>query len=321
MNKKLKGLFPPLRELGMVRVAAAVPKVYVADVQKNVVAALEMVQKAVEEDVSIVCYTELNLTGYTCEDLFSQDKLLADARDGLDTYCLKTADLPIITIVGLPLVVRRNMTYNVAAVCYRGKVLAFIPKSYLPNYKEFKEERWFKAGLGLPSGQIINYRGERIPFGTDILIECPEIDCSFGVDICEDIWMPIPPSTFACANGALLGFNLSASNELVGKEEYRRDFVVNPMSSRCYSSVIYVSAGQSESTSATVFGGHCIISENGAVLAEKKPLTGDAQLLIADVDVDKLSFERRSSNTWRNWAQFYATMFPYRQIYTDGRIS
>ncbi len=318
--KTIEDIFPPLKELGLVRVAAAVPKeVHVGDVILNLEELYPLVERAVEQGVAIVAFPELCLTGYTCEELFLQTSLLNDAKLGLDIFLKMTKDLPIMIAVSLPLQVKRSMTYNVVAVCYLGKVLAFIPKAYLPNYKEFKEERYFKAGLDLPPGMTVDFYGRQIPFGTDIVIEHAPLNFSAVFETCEDGWMPIPPSTLGVANGAQMIFNLSASNELVGKAAYRRDFIVNPTSARNYCIFTYVSADKTESTSSTVFGGHSMISENGRILVEKLPLT-DGDLLVADVDVEKMSAERRSTNTWRNWAQYWSKMFPHRQVTTEGRI-
>lgn len=307
-------LMPDIRELGYVRVAAAVPQVFINDVENNVKENVRLAVEADAQGVDILCLPELSLSAYTCKDLFEQDQLVEDCAKGLKLFCEQTADLNMISIVGLPWTdAVSGRLLNVAAVTFGGKVLAFIPKSYLPNYREFEEERWFLAALGLKF-ENADFYGDSVPLGTDILIFCPQLRCRFGVEICEDGWMIIPPSSLGIANGANLYFNLSASNELVGKDAYRREFVVNAQAARGSCGYIYVSAGQSESTSNTVFGGHCMISENGTLVAEKTPLTGDGTLLVTDIDVGKLKFEARVSNTRGRCCSYWSGLFPFRQV-------
>ncbi len=315
MKKTIRDILPDINELGYVRVAGAVPVTTIGDVERNVAEHYRLAKQAEEQQVDIVCFPELGLTSYSIKDTFLREQLIRDARQGLREYCELTEDLRVISIVGLPWRDVSDRLLNVAAVIKDGYVLALIPKSYLPNYNEFEEERWFLAALGLQFANV-DFYGQSVPLGTDILIDCVGIDCSFGVEICEDGWMPIPPSCLGAANGAHLYFNLSASPEKIGSDKYRRDYVVNPQSARCVSGYIYVSAGQSESTTGVVFGGHTLISENGSLIVEKQPLTGDGELLVTDIDIDKLRAERRRSNTWGHSAKFWSAHFPYRRFST-----
>lgn len=309
----IRKIIPDISELGYVRVAGAVTTVSIGDAIKNLAEHVRLAKLAEEQGVDIVCFPELGLSSYSIKDYFLNEGLFKDVRQALKDFCEQTKDLRPFFIVGLPWRDVSDRLLNVAAIIKDGQVLALIPKSYLPNYSEFEEERWFLAALGL-SFRNINFCGQSVPVGTDILIDSAELDCSFGAEICEDGWMPIPPSCLGTANGAHLYFNLSASPEKVGSDIYRRNYVVNPQAARCVSGYIYVSAGQSESTTGVVFGGHTLISENGSLIAEKPPLSGDGDLLVTDIDVGKLRSERRRSNTWGHSSKYWSGLFPYRHI-------
>lgn len=321
MDKQIREIFPDIGELGYVRVAAGVPHVFIGDAIHNAAENARLAMMADEQGVDIFCLPELSLLAYTVKDFFLHDQWVEDAKEALADFCSMTKDLKMISIVGLPWSDVSDRLLNVAAITFGGRVLAFIPKSYCPNYSEFEEKRWFLPALGLTFSDV-DFGGHKVPMGTDILIDCPEMKCRFGVEICEDGWMIIPPSSLGIANGAHLFFNLSASNELIGKAEYRRDMVVNPQSARGVCGYIYVSAGQSESTSTTVFGGHALIAENGNQIAEKLPLSGDGEILVTDIDVGKLRYERRRSNTYAAGAKHWSALFPYRIIAVNvmGRV-
>src|SRR6202011_6213779 len=292
-----------MNEHGFVRVAAAVPQVQVGDCAFNAERIVGLMQRAEEHGVAVLVFPELSLTGYTCGDLFHQPKLLAGAYDALGAVV--NASLRSFTglaIVGLPLF-HDDQLFNCAAILHRGKVLGVVPKAFLPNYKEVYECRWF-APAACASGRPVLLCGQWCPFGTDILFECHDTKgLTVGVEICEDLWVPIPPSSTQALAGATVLVNLSASNEVVGKAAYRRQLVVN-QSGRCMAAYVYASCGVWESTTDVVFGGHCLIAENGTLLAESRRFQRDDVLLAADVDLDRLRAERVRTNSFGD-AQLY----------------
>lgn len=271
------------RKFGFVRVAAAVPSMKVADCEYNVNKIIEMVQDCDRNGVEVVVFPELCITGYTCGDLFQQKTLLNAALEGLKI--IKDASKVwdnIVIIVGLPLE-RNNQIYNVAAVINDGEILGYIPKKNIPNYKEFYEERWFAPGDS-------NFE--------DVIFRCKNFpDFTFGVEICEDVWVPNPPSTDMSLAGASIIFNLSASNEIAGKYEYRKD-LISGQSGRCIGAYVYTSSSVSESTSDLVFSGHAMIAENGSIMKESERFSFEDQLIISDIDVEKLMNDRRKINTY-----------------------
>jgi NAD+ synthase (glutamine-hydrolysing) len=255
-------------EHGFVRVAAGVPRVRVADCAHNAERILDLMRRAGSEGVAVLATPELSLTGYTCGDLFHQ---LALQRAAVNTLAhlvqvgLKT--FAGMAIVGLPLVVD-NKLYNCAAIFQEGRVLGVVPKSFLPNYKEFYEVRWFEPGIHARQ-QMLKLLGQDVPFGTDLLFDGTAAlpGLVVGVEICEDLWVPTPPSSDQAMAGATLCVNISASNEVIGKSGYRRQLVTT-QSGRCLAAYLYVSNGVHESTTDLVFGGHCLVAENGVLLAE-----------------------------------------------------
>lgn len=274
---------------GFLRVAAAIPIVDVANPKANVERALCLVYEAVEKRSQLVVFQELSLTGYTCGDLFHQLTLQNAALKELGFFLYKTLNTDCLIVVGLPLRVDDQL-FNVAAVCQQGNLLAFIPKTFLPNYKEFYETRWFAPVSRLKSKEIELF-GKKVPIGTDIIIKTDIPGFSLGVEICEDLWMPIPPSSHAALQGASVLVNLSASNGLVGKADYRRE-LVSQQSARCISAYVYTSCGYGESTADVVFDGHAMIAENGNILKESERYTTSSQLLISDIDMERLKRER-----------------------------
>jgi NAD+ synthase (glutamine-hydrolysing) len=288
---------------GFLRVAAAVPRLRVADCAFNAERIIALMARAQGEYVSIVAFPELSLTGYTCADLFHQASLQRGALAALEQVCRATRnEFSGLVVVGLPLMLD-DQIFNCAAVLHRGRILGVVPKSFIPNYKEFYEGRWFAAAATARSREIV-LNGDRVPFGTDQLFHAADVEgLLLGVEICEDLWVPIPPSSFQALQGATLLVNLSASNEVIGKANYRRQLVVN-QSGRCMAAYVYVSCGVWESTTDVVFGGHCLIAENGTLLAESKRFQRDDTLLVADVDLDRLRADRVRTNSFGD-AQLY----------------
>lgn len=275
---------------GFVRVAAVVPSLKVADCEYNCNKIIENIKKALQHKVQYIVFPELCITAYTCGDLFHQDTLLKGAEAGLNKIILETSQSNMVVIVGMP-VLLDNQLFNCAVVIQSGNILGVVPKTFIPGYSEFYEERWFAGGNSKLS-DIITLCGQNVPFGTDILFEAKEDSkLVFGIEICEDLWVPIPPSSYQALAGALLLFNLSASNEVVGKNEYRK-CLVSQQSARCFSGYVYTSSGIDESTTDVVFSGHAVIADYGNVVAESERFTYDDQLIISEIDVGKLLNDR-----------------------------
>ena len=273
---------------GFLKVAAAIPGVKVADCRYNAARIEELLSKAAAEEAEVVLFPELALTAYTCADLFFQSALIASAEAALETLLNHNESHAPLVILGMP-VKKGNALYN-AAVAFQGnRILAVVPKTHLPNYGEFYEKRWFAA----PDSSVmseITLCGQQVPFGTQVLFNSGEV--SIGVEICEDLWVPIPPSSYQAMAGANLLVNLSASNDLVGKYRYVQNLVVQ-QSARCMAGYLYVSAGTGESTTDLVFGGKALAAENGILLAEAERFETRNQLLTAEIDIEKLLLERR----------------------------
>ena len=278
---------------GYIRVSAATPKVKVADVEHNKEQIIGLMKQAKEEGVELLVLPELCLTGYTCGDLFLQTALLDTAKQALLELCCETEGLQMLVLVGLPLEYESGL-YNVAAVLYEGRILGIVPKMHIPNYSEFYEARHFTRGFDKPVQ--ITLGGERVPFGGKLLFECETIpDFTLAVEICEDAWVTCPPSTFHALAGATVVTNLSASNEITGKDTYRNG-LVSGQSARLLSAYIYADAGEGESTTDLVFSGHNMIAENGTVLAEAERFKNQA--ITADIDLERLKNERRRIGTF-----------------------
>ena len=279
---------------GFICVAAGTPKIRVADCRYNAEQIFTLMREADKQGVKILALPELCLTGYTCADLFLQDTLLRGAEEGLQTILDATKHLEVLTALGMP--VRSqwdNKLYNCAVVIQKGEILGLVPKSYIPNYGEFYEARWFASGAGVDFS--FELCGQAVSLSTRGLFACPEMpDLVVGVEISEDLWAPEPPSTALARAGATVILNLSASNELVGKAAYRRQLVVG-QSGRLCCGYVYADAGEGESTTDVVFTGHDMIAENGALLAQQRFATG---LTIAEIDVERLVYERRRMNTF-----------------------
>ena len=272
---------------GFIRVAAATPQIRVADCSFNVAEVCSLISEASLAGVQAICFPELCLTGYTCADLFFTQRLQRDALAALEQVCRHTASLPLVVMVGLPLLVGGRL-YNVAAVLQGGRVHGFVPKTHIPNNGEFYEKRWFVPGRTAVE-TMVHFMGNEMPFGTDLLFRTPQ--CTFGVEICEDLWAPIPPGSQLAIQGAELLFNLSASNEAIGKNAYRRQLVCQ-LSARCHAGYVYASAGTGESTTDLVFGGSAFIAENGTLLAEGERFAENSRLLVHEIDVERLVADR-----------------------------
>lgn len=273
---------------GFIKVCSATPQIRVADVQFNSENIVQNVLAAAEKGCQLIVFPELCLCGYTCGDLFQQTVLLNSVVDGLRDICAKTAHVKTLIFVGAPLK-HKGKIYNCAVAINCGSIIGVVPKSFVPNYGEFYEKRHFvPAGKQIDEIQIA---GCKAPFGTDILFQCEEYDkFTVSAEICEDLWMPDSPSVRHAMAGANIIVNLSCSDEIVGKEQYRRD-LVKIQSGKLVCGYIYADAGEGESTTDMVFAGHNLICENGALLAESKLFCNGT--VYADLDVDKLDGERR----------------------------
>ena len=293
---------------GFIKVGVSTPEVYVADCQANAEAVWKRIQEMQKSGVKIMVFPELCLTGYTCSDLFLQDRLLNEAAVQLENLREQTADTDALIFVGLPLEVKGKL-YNAAAVLNRGKLLGFVPKKHIPNYNEFYERRHFTPGD--ESVIWIDWNGRKVPFGMNLLFACRQVrHLVVAAEICEDLWVPCPPGISHTAAGAMVMVNLSASDEMVGKDSYRRSLVCqNSASLVC--AYLYASAGIDESTTDLVFGGQNIIAENGTVLAESRRFSNDTA--VSEIDVDRLAAERRRLSTYpkagADAASRYETVF------------
>ena len=282
---------------GLVRVGAAVPSLALGNVKENMKRHLAMMREAKERHVSIVTFPELSLTGYTCGDLFFQRRLLDDVTDALLT--LKD-EMPeeIIAVVGAPLEIEGAL-YNCAVVLHKGEIISAVPKTFLPNNGEFYEKRWFQSG---------DARGDiwaAIPkLKTDVCRQAifeTEDGVRFGIELCEDLWAPLPPSTMLSVEGAEIILNLSASNELLSKREYRQQ-LISQQSARCQCGYVYVSAGMGESSSDLVFSGHSVIASCGTVIRESEGYLADNYLMTADIDIDRIRADRMKQSSFADCA-------------------
>lgn len=289
---------------GFVKVAAATPKVKVAAVAYNTQQTLAMIQKAAQNGAKLIVFPELGLTAYTCGDLFNQGALIEQAKQGLLALCRKTANLDILSVVGLPLSVDGKL-YNVAAFIKEGKILGFVPKSNLPNYGEFYEQRHFNTTSRMLD---VIWDGKEIPMGTDLIFCAKEEDrLRIACEICEDLWISAPPSGRHAQNGATVMVNLSASDESIAKSSLRRD-LVKIQSAKCIAAYLYANAGAGESTTDIVFAGHNMIYEIGEPLAESELFSEG--IIYADIDLDRIILERRRQSTFQT-----AEDPRYRRIY------
>ena len=283
---------------GYATVAAAIPSVKVADTDYNVAEMSKMIADAEERGVEIIVFPELSVTGYTCQDLFRSDILLRRAEESLISLLNDTRKMDIISIVGMPVAVD-GLLLNCAVVIQQGTVLGIIPKTYLPNYSEFYEKRWFASSQDITGEHTIYFAGSPVVISSrpKIFTTCDGV--KFGIEICEDVWAPVPPSNNLALAGADIIFNLSASDELIGKHAYLRS-LLSQQSARTISGYVYASSGFGESTQDVVYGGNAIIVENGKMLAESRRFSLQPQLEIQQIDIDRLRTERRSNTTFVN---------------------
>lgn len=281
-------------KFGFVKVAAAIPAVKVADCKFNAQQTETQIMVADGKGVQIVIFPELNLTGYSCGDLFSHRILIEQAEMALMQVVNNTRQLDIVSIVGMPVVVNSTLA-NCAVVFQRGKILGVVPKTYLPNYKEFYEQRWFSSSLTYDGISEVRLCGQIVPFGKDLLFETS--DTCFGIEICEDVWAPVPPSSELVLKGAEIIFNMSADTENISKHQYLRSLLAQ-QSARCLAGYVFSSCGFGESTTDVVFAGNALVYENGSLLAESERFSFSEQLVISEIDVERLRSERLVNTTF-----------------------
>ncbi|MEN8077186.1 NAD(+) synthase [Clostridioides difficile] len=290
--------------MDFIKVGSACPKTKVADVIYNVENICYCIDESYNKEVKFIVFPELCVTSYTCGDLFLTSSLLDKALDGIKTICEKSINKDMLIAVGAPLV-HNNVLYNCAFLIFEGKILGIVPKSYIPNYSEFYEKRWFtEAAMLIDETVNLQFQND-IPFGTNLIFACG--DYKFGIEICEDLWVTIPPSSYLSLLGANIIGNLSASNELVSKKDYRLSLVSN-QSARCMTSYIYSSAGVHESTTDLLFSGHLIISENGSILKENNRFQRENEVITSCIDIFKLNSERLKNLSYRASSQ----MVPFK---------
>ena len=306
--------------LDFYRVAAAVPPLQVANVPANTQAVLQRLRQAAQRGADVAVFPELCLTGYTCGDLFLQQPLLTAARTALAQLAQASAGLGCAAAVGLPLALDGQL-YNCAAVVAAGRVLGLALKTFLPNYNEFYERRWFSSSEDCPLAEVssasLGLPGESypVPVGRDLVFSWH--GAAFGIELCEDLWSPLPPSTFLALGGAQLVLNLSASNETIAKREYRRQLVCQ-QSARTLCAYVYASAGAEESTTDLVFSGHALVAEHGTLLAESENRMETDCLLVQDIDLGRLAAERRKLKTFRDSVRLYGGLQPVRRLPSVG---
>ena len=278
---------------GFVKVAAAVPHVQVADCFYNIQQMEGLMRQASDKGVQIIAFPEMSVTAYTCLDLFAQQTLLKNAEQALLKLVSDTADLNILTIAGAPLVTE-NRLINAAIAFQAGKILGVVPKTYIPNYKEFQEQRWFTSATELRD-KTVSIGDRTYPLGSHLLFTAGQV--KVGIEICEDLWVPAPPSSLLAMEGANILVNISASNELIGKHHYLRSLICQ-QSARCMAGYVYASAGFGESSTDLVFAGNGIIAENGTLLEESPRFTMQEQLVISEIDIENLQNDRQVNTSF-----------------------
>lgn len=282
-----------LKEQGFVRIGAVVPKLKVADTEFNCNEIIKQIEVASNNKIQIIVFPELCVTGYTCQDLFEQDTLLEEAEKALNKILDYTNNLDIICIIGMP-IKAENQLFNTAVVIQKGKILGIVPKTFIPNYGEFYERRWFASSKNANKKEI-EILDQKVPFGIDLLFKDKENnEICFGIEICEDIWAVEPPSNKLALLGANIIFNLSASNEVIGKKEYRRD-LVKMQSAKTISGYVYCSSGVNESTADLVFSGESMIFENGSCLINNQRFNFESNMIFTEIDTKRLANDRRKN--------------------------
>lgn len=284
-----------MKNFEYVRVAVAVPAIKVADTTFNAGEIASMAKTAFEsKKARVILFPELCITGYTCGDLFNQKALITGAENALEIILNKTKSLNILVAVGMP-VKADNQLFNCAVLLKGGKILGAVPKTFIPNYNEFYEKRWFASSVSRISDKV-TLCGQEVDFNENLLFKDSISSLCIGIDVCEDLWVSVPPSSYHALFGANLILNLSASNETIGKPEYRRE-IVKVQSAKCIAAYAYSSAGQTESTTDVVFSGHALIAENGAIINEDR-LSPESSIIYGDVDLEKLMNDRIKFNTF-----------------------
>lgn len=284
-----------MKNFEYVRVAVAVPAIKVADPVFNTKEIASIVKTACEnKKAKVVLFPELSITGYTCGDLFNQKALINGAEEALGMLLEETRNLNVLIAVGMP-VKADNQLFNCAVLLMSGKILGAVPKTFVPNYNEFYEKRWFASSISRISDKI-NLCGQEVPFNENLLFRDALSSLCIGLDICEDLWVNIPPSSYHTLFGANLILNLSASNEIIGKPDYRRE-IVKIQSAKCITAYAFSSAGQTESTTDVVFSGHALIAENGAIVNEDR-FSMESSIIYGDIDLEKLMNDRIKFNTY-----------------------
>lgn len=301
---------------GFIKVAAAIPNVKVANVSYNISEIESLMARAEGMGVEILCFPELCITAYSCQDLFGQQLLLEEAEGGLLRIMELSRNLNITVIVGLPIQLN-GVLLNCAAVVQGGKVHGLVPKTYLPNYNEFYEHRWFASSTVVPAGSTFKFCGQSIPVSSQLVFTLGDVN--FGIEVCEDLWAPIPPSSLLSLAGADLIFNISASNDIIGKHSYLRSLIAS-QSARSLSAYIYSSCGYGESTQDLVYGGKAIIAENGHILTESNRFLFEAQLVVSEVDVERLRRERRTNTTYGKTIEVYASQVKPEYITVNNAL-
>ncbi|MBS4804398.1 MAG: NAD(+) synthase [Clostridium sp.] len=282
--------------MDFIKVASACPVTRVSDVEFNIKNILTCINDAVSNNAKMIVFPELSITSYSCGDLFLQDTLLNNSLKGIENLLSSTKDLDILIAVGAPFLHKATL-YNCAFVLFKGKVLGIVPKSFIPNYSEFYEKRWFSEGVGVRDKVVSLPFQEDIPFGTNLIFKSGTY--CFGFEVCEDLWVTIPPSSYLSLLGANIIGNLSASNELVSKKDYREALISN-QSARSMSAYIYSSAGVHESTTDLLFSGHLLIAENGSILKENNRFQRENEIVYSDIDVFRLNSERLKNISFRD---------------------
>lgn len=305
-----------------ISVCLAVPEIDVGNIKFNCEKITQKIDEAKSSKADIIVFPELALTGYTCADLFNQKALLDGTLSGISKIAEKSREVKKIIIVGAPLRICGQL-YNCAVVICNGKVCGVVPKTFLPSTGEFYEKRWFCHSFDLSINEIsarslgLN-SNESVPVGTDLIFNFGN-NIKFAVEICEDLWTPLPPSTFAALSGAQILINISASNETISKRAYRRDLVAQ-QSARNFSAYVYVSAGKDESTTDLIFSGHSLVCENGSVIKENEKYIDSNYLMYADIDIGKINYDRLKNKSFKDCATLYAKERKFKQVYIDGGI-
>lgn len=281
------------KNYGFARVAAAVPMCSVADVKNNCAEIVKLIKESFENKAHVVVFPELSITGYSCGDLFFSKTLQDASFEGVSYILESTTNLDIISIVGLPIYDGAHLL-NCAAVLHKGKILGIVPKTYIPNYGEFYENRWFFSGEKSILSEI-EICGQTVPLSSNIIFNCGEL--KIAVEICEDMWVATPPSSMHALHGANIIFNLSATNSVIGKSSYRR-MLVKQRSFTSHCGYVFVSAGVGESTTDTLYSGHAIIAENGSLLVDEMQLSFDSKIFYTEIDLDRLESDRKKRTTF-----------------------